>query len=54
MNVKETIKKRRAYRGFVPVEIDKEKMRNLAQSASLAPSCFNKQHWRFFFSLPLK
>ena len=49
MKVKETIEKRRAYRGLVPVELDKETMGDLAKSASLAPSCFNKQPWRYIF-----
>ena len=33
-----------------PVEITDELIRDLAESAQLAPSCFNKQPWRFVFA----
>ncbi len=49
MSVKETIKKRRAYRSLVPVEISKELIKDLAEVAMIAPSCGNKQPWRFVF-----
>lgn len=49
MNVKEAIEKRRAYRSFEPVEITDELIHDLAESAQLAPSCMNKQPWRFVF-----
>jgi len=49
MEVKEAIKKRRAYRSLDPVPISDELIRDLAESASLAPSCFNYQPWRFVF-----
>ena len=49
MSVKETIKKRRAYRSLVPVEISKELIKDLAEVAMITPSCGNKQPWRFVF-----
>ena len=49
MSVKETIKKRRAYRSLVPVEISKELIKDLADVAMITPSCGNKQPWRFVF-----
>jgi len=50
MNVKQAIQTRRAYRSLEPVEITEELVRDLAQSAQLAPSCFNSQPWRFVFA----
>lgn len=47
MNVKEAISQRRAYRSLKPVEITRELLDDLATAASLAPSCYNKQPWRF-------
>jgi len=47
MSVKDAIEKRRAYRSLAPVEITDELIEDLIHSASLAPSCFNKQPWRF-------
>ncbi|MFX1410881.1 MAG: nitroreductase family protein [Promethearchaeota archaeon] len=49
MNVKEAIEKRRAYRSLDPIEISDELIRNLASMAQIAPSCMNKQPWRFIF-----
>ena len=49
MNVKEAIEKRRAYRSLERVEITDDMVRELAKSASLAPSCYNNQPWRFVF-----
>jgi len=49
MDVKTTIQTRRAYRSLAPVQITKELVEDLATAASLAPSCFNKQPWRFVF-----
>ncbi len=49
MNVRETIRERRAYRSLEAVEITDELLTDFARSASLAPSCFNKQPWRFVF-----
>lgn len=49
MGLKEIIEQRRAYRSLKPVEITQDIIRNLAESAQLAPSCFNKQPWRYIF-----
>lgn len=49
MHVTETIEGRRAYRSLDPVEISDELVRDLGRCASLAPSCFNYQPWRFVF-----
>lgn len=47
MDVREAIARRRAYRSLKPVEITEQLLGDLAESASLAPSCFNKQPWRY-------
>jgi nitroreductase len=49
MDVIHTIEQRRAYRSLVPVNIDKKTIHDLAESARLAPSCFNNQPWRYVF-----
>jgi nitroreductase len=49
MDVKEAIKKRRAYRSFEPVEITKELINDLAECAQITASCFNNQPWRYIF-----
>ncbi len=49
MDVKEAILKRRAYRSLKEVEISEEIIKDLAECAGLAPSCFNNQPWRFVF-----
>ena len=49
MDVREAIGLRRAYRSLDPVEVTDELIKDLAESASLAPSCFNYQPWRFVF-----
>ncbi|MFQ6108217.1 MAG: nitroreductase family protein [Candidatus Aminicenantales bacterium] len=49
MNVSLAIKERRAYRSLEHVSITEELVKDLAQSARLAPSCFNNQPWRFVF-----
>lgn len=49
MDLKEIINKRRAYRSLETVEITKEIVKDLAECAQLAPSCFNNQPWRFVF-----
>ncbi|MEO0128567.1 MAG: nitroreductase family protein [candidate division WOR-3 bacterium] len=49
MDVKEAIDKRRAYRSLDPAPITTELIEDLANSAQLAPSCFNNQPWRFVF-----
>lgn len=50
MDVKEAIRKRRAYRSLEGAKIDNALVRDLAGSARLAPSCFNNQPWRFVFA----
>ncbi|MFX0075077.1 MAG: nitroreductase family protein [Candidatus Hermodarchaeota archaeon] len=49
MSVKETINKRRAYRSLDPIEISSDLIEDLAELARIAPSCANKQPWRFVF-----
>lgn len=49
MNVKEAIEKRRAYRSLDQIEISEELIKDLFNSAILAPSCFNNQPERFIF-----
>jgi len=49
MDVKEAIEKRRAYRSFLPVEITKDLVDDLAECAQLTASCFNNQPWRYVF-----
>jgi len=49
MEVQQAIALRRAYRSLEPAEITLELIQDLAESARLAPSCFNNQPWRFVF-----
>ncbi|MFX0033304.1 MAG: nitroreductase family protein [Candidatus Hodarchaeota archaeon] len=49
MDVKEAINKRRSYRSLNPIDINDELIKDLADCASLAPSCKNSQPWRFIF-----
>ena len=49
MEVHEAIEKRRVYRSLDPFEISDDVIKDLAYHASLAPSCYNKQPWRFIF-----
>ncbi len=49
MDVKKAIDTRRAYRSLDPIKISDELIRSLAESARLAPSCFNSQPWRYVF-----
>jgi len=49
MEVIQAIHERRAYRSLEPMEIAEELIRDLAQNAQLAPSCFNNQPTRFVF-----
>jgi len=50
MSLMEIIEKRRAYRSLGPAEINEALVRDLATAASLSPSCFNNQPWRFVFA----
>ncbi|MCS7138741.1 MAG: nitroreductase family protein [Crenarchaeota archaeon] len=49
MKVREAIERRRAYRAIEPIEVTDELIKDLAYHASLAPSCYNNQPWRFVF-----
>ena len=49
MNVKEAIERRRAYRSLDTIDITENLIRDLAKVAQIAPSCANKQPWRFIF-----
>jgi len=49
VDVKQAILTRRAYRSLEPVQITEELVKDLAESAQLACSCFNNQPWRFVF-----
>lgn len=49
MDVKEVIRKRRAFRSLIPVQITKNLINDLAECAQLSASCFNNQPWRFIF-----
>jgi nitroreductase len=49
LEVMDAIEARRAYRSLDPVSITETLIKDLAMSASLAPSCFNYQPWRFVF-----
>ena len=50
MDVEKAIRERRAYRSLDPVEITEGLIRDMAESARLAPSCFNNQPWRYVFA----
>jgi len=43
------MERRRAYRSLDPVEITEDVIFALAESARLAPSCYNNQPWRYVF-----
>jgi len=47
--LKELLEKRRAYRSLKPFEVTDELINDLAVSAGLGPSCYNKQPWRYVF-----
>lgn len=49
MNVIEAIQNRRSFRSLSKVPITKELIVDLSKSASLVPSCFNKQPEKFVF-----
>lgn len=49
MDVRKAIEERRAYRSLDKIMIPLETLADLAICASLAPSCFNNQPWRFVF-----
>ncbi len=49
MDVKKASEERRSLRSLESVEITRDMIDELAGAASLSPSCFNKQPWRFVF-----
>lgn len=49
MELEDAIDRRRAYRSLDPADIDDSLIERLAHASSLAPSCFNKQPWRYVF-----
>jgi nitroreductase len=50
MEFNQLIEKRRSLRSLAPVEITEAMIRELADSAKMAPSCYNNQPWRFVFA----
>ncbi|HHS51188.1 MAG TPA: nitroreductase [candidate division Zixibacteria bacterium] len=50
MQVKRAIHVRRAFRALDKIDIPDETIHDLVLCAGLAPSCFNKQPWRFVFA----
>ncbi len=49
MDVYHAIQDRRAFRSLKPTVVSRELIEDLANSARLAPSCFNNQPWNFVF-----
>ncbi len=49
MKFQEVVSRRRAYRALEPVQITEDMVRQLAETAAMAPSCFNNQPWRYVF-----
>jgi nitroreductase len=49
MELKKAMGERRSFRALEPVQISEAMIEQLAWAASMAPSCFNKQPWRFVF-----
>lgn len=49
MDVYHAIQNRRAFRALKPIALSPELIEDLANSARLAPSCFNNQPWNFVF-----
>ncbi len=47
MTLMKEIEDRRAYRGLAPDPLPEDQVQRLLSAAHLAPSCFNKQSWRF-------
>ena len=44
------IRERRAYRGLSRKPVPREALNNILKAASLAPSCFNKQPWKYIIA----
>jgi nitroreductase len=49
MEFRKVVDQRRALRSFAPAEVSDALIKDLAGVAGLAPSCSNKQPWRFVF-----
>jgi nitroreductase len=49
MDLKQIVEIRRATRSLAPVTVTEELIRDLADCAKMAPSCYNHQPWRFIF-----
>ena len=49
MELDDIVQKRRAYRSLEKVKITDEEVKELAETAQMAPSCFNYQPWNFVF-----
>jgi len=49
MEYDDIVNKRRSYRSLDPIKISDDDIIELAKTASLAPSCYNNQPWRFIF-----
>lgn len=49
MDIATVIRARRAYRSLEPIPVTQILINDLAESAQLAPSCFNNQPWRYIF-----
>ncbi|MFX0124017.1 MAG: nitroreductase family protein [Candidatus Hodarchaeota archaeon] len=49
MTFEQLVNRRRAYRALKPVEITQDLIEETARIAQLAPSCSNKQPWRYIF-----
>ena len=49
MELKEILEIRRAYRSLAPAPVTEDLIKDLANCAKVAPSCFNHQPWRFVF-----
>jgi nitroreductase len=49
MDFDDVVKRRRSRRSFANVDVTDALIKDLATVASLAPSCSNKQPWRFVF-----
>ncbi|MFW6007278.1 MAG: nitroreductase family protein [Bacillota bacterium] len=47
MNVREAVKKRRSVRSYQDKEIPEQEIREILDSARLAPSASNRQDWKF-------
>ena len=49
MDVKEAIRKRRAFRSLVPIKISNDLITDFAECIQITASCFNNQPWRYIF-----